>query len=296
MGISKNITRKEFIWNLSVLSSLAFVPGMKLHNSVHVNASKMKLGLVTYLWGKDWDVPTIIKNLTEAKIHGVELRIKHAHGVTLDLKKEERLAVKQMFADSPIEVLGMGTNQEYDSPDPEKLKKQIEGTLDYIILNHDIGGTGVKVKPNRFHQGVPHEKTLEQIGMALNEVGRFAGDYGQQIRVEVHGKGTQQLPNIKAIMDIADNPNVTVCWNSNDQDLDGKGLEHNFNLVKDRFGDTAHVRELNVGDYPYQELMSLFVEMDYAGWICLECRTDPEDKVKALIEQREIFEKMITVG
>lgn len=289
---SKTITRKGFIKNLSMLSGLALLPGMKLPKAISPE-SKMKLGLVTYLWGKDWDIPTIIKNLTEAQIHGVELRIEHAHGVTLDLKKEERLAVKQMFADSPIEVLGMGTNQEYDSPDPEKLKKQIEGTLDYIILSHDIGGTGVKVKPNRFHEGVPQEKTLEQIGMALNEVGRFAGDYGQQIRVEVHGKGTQQLPNIKTIMDVADNPNVTVCWNSNDQDLGGNGLEYNFNLVKDRFGDTAHVRELNVGDYPYQELMSLFVEMDYAGWICLECRTDPEDKVKALIEQREIFEKMI---
>ena len=289
---SKTITRKGFIKNLSMLSGLALLPGMKFPKAISPE-SKMKLGLVTYLWGKDWDIPTIIKNLTETQIHGVELRIEHAHGVTLDLKKEERLAVKQMFADSPIEVLGMGTNQEYDSPDPEKLKKQIEGTLDYIILSHDIGGTGVKVKPNRFHEGVPQEKTLEQIGMALNEVGRFAGDYGQQIRVEVHGKGTQQLPNIKTIMDVADNPNVTVCWNSNDQDLGGNGLEYNFNLVKDRFGDTAHVRELNVGDYPYQELMSLFVEMDYAGWICLECRTDPEDKVKALIEQREIFEKMI---
>ena len=289
---SKIITRKGFIKNLSMLSGLALLPGMKLPKSIS-SESKMKLGLVTYLWGKNWDIPTIIKNLTEAQIHGVELRIEHAHGVTLDLKKEERLAVKQMFSDSPIEVLGMGTNQEYDSPDPEKLKKQIEGTLDYIILSHDIGGTGVKVKPNRFHEGVPQEKTLEQIGMALNEVGRFAGDYGQQIRVEVHGKGTQQLPNIKTIMDVADNPNVTVCWNSNNQDLDGEGLEHNFNLVKNRFGDTVHVRELNVGEYPYQQLMSLFVEMDYAGWICLECRTDPEDKVKALIEQREIFEKMI---
>lgn len=296
MGISKNITRKEFIRDLSVLSSLALVPGMKLNNSTHTNELKMKLGLVTYLWGKDWDIPTIIKNLTEAKIHGVELRIEHAHRVTLDLKKDERLAVKKMFADSPVEILGMGTNQEYDSPDPEKLKKQIEGTLDYIILSNDIGGTGVKVKPNRFHEGVPQEKTLEQIGMALNEVGRFAGDYGQQIRVEVHGKGTQQLPNMKAIMDVADNPNVTVCWNSNDQDLDGKGLEYNFNLVKDRFGDTAHVRELNVGNYPYQKLMSLFLNMDYGGWICLECRTDPEDKVKALIEQREVFEKMISAG
>lgn len=296
MGTNKNISRKSFIKNLSLLSSLALLPGMKFPESFKQPENNMKLGLVTYLWGKDWDIPTIIKNLTAAKIFGVELRIEHAHGVSPNLNREERLAVKQMFADSPVDILGMGTNQEYDSLDPEELKKQIEGTLEYIKLSHDIGGSGVKVKPNGFHDGVPHEKTLEQIGTALNEVGKFAGDYDQQIRLEVHGNGTQLLPNIKAIMDVADNPNVTVCWNSNDQDLEGEGLEYNFNLVKDRFGNTAHVRELNVGNYPYQKLMSLFLNMNYDGWICLECRTDPQDKVKALIEQRAVFDKMISAG
>ncbi len=296
MKTSKNISRKGFIKNVSILSSLAFVPGFKFANSPSFMTDPMKLGLVTYLWGKDWDIPTLIKNLSTAKIYGVELRIDHAHGVTTSLSQEERNLVKKQFADSSVQILGMGTNQDYDSPDQEKLKQSIEGTKEYIKLSHDIGGSGVKVKPNRFHEGVPHEKTLEQIGKSLNEVGKFAADYGQQIRLEVHGKGTQQVPNIKTIMDVADNPNVTVCWNSNNQDLDGKGLEYNFNLVKNRFGDTVHVRELNVGDYPYQKLMSLFVQMNYSGWILLECRTDPEDKVAALIEQRKVWEKMIAKG
>ena len=296
MKTSKNISRKDFIKNVSILSSLALVPGFKFANSPTVMTNPMKLGLVTYLWGKDWDIPTLIKNLSTAKIYGVELRIEHAHGVTLELSKDERMNVKKRFADSPIEIVGMGTNQQYDFPDQDKLKQSIETTKEYIKLSHDIGGTGVKVKPNRFHEGIPHEKTLEQIGKSLNEVGKFAADYGQQIRLEVHGKGTQQLPNIKTIMDVADNPNVTVCWNSNNQDLDGKGLEYNFNLLKDRFGDTVHVRELNIGDYPYQKLMSLFVQMNYDGYILLECRTEPEDKVKALIEQRKVWEKMIANG
>ena len=101
---------------------------------------------------------------------------------------------------------------------------------------------------------------------------------------------------MKEIMDVADHPNVTVCWNSNDQDLDGKGLKNNFNLVKDRFGKTVHVRELNIGSYPYADLMKLFVKMDYDGWILLEARTAPEDRVKALIEQRQVFEKMVAAA
>ena len=87
--------------------------------------------------------------------------------------------------------------------------------------------------------------------------------------------------------------NVAVCWNSNRQDLEGKGLEHNFDLVKKRMGKTAHVRELEDKAYPYEKLIELFVKMDYDGWILLEARTEPADRVAALIEQREIFEKMV---
>jgi hypothetical protein len=101
---------------------------------------------------------------------------------------------------------------------------------------HDCGGSGVKVKPNSFVKGVEHEKTIEQIGKALNEVAAYGQEYGQQIRVEVHGPGTSELPVIKAIFDVADHPNVAVCWNSNGEDLKGEGLEYNFNLVKSRFG------------------------------------------------------------
>ncbi len=253
----------------------------------------MKLGLVTYLWGKDWDVPTLIKNCSAANIHGVELRVEHAHGVEPSISEAKRNEVKKIFADSPVKIVGMGTNQQYDFPDQDKLRKSIEDTKAFIKLSAAVGGEGVKVKPNGFHKDVPHEKTIEQIGKSLNEVGKFAGDHGQKIRLEVHGDETQELPNIKAIMDVANNPNVYVCWNCNDQDLIGEGLEHNFNLVKNRLGDTVHVREMNIGTYPYQQLINLFVNMDYKGWILLECRTEPTDKVKAMIEQGDVFSAMI---
>ena len=71
------------------------------------------------------------------------------------------------------------------------------------------------------------------------------------------------------------------------------GLEANFNSVKKWFGDTVHVRELNMGDYPYQKLMSLFVKMKYEGWILLEARTSPADGVAAMKEQLEVFNALI---
>ncbi len=286
-------SRKEFIRSMTVMAGAAALPGSLFAMGKNKKGDKMKLGLVTYLWAKDWDIPTIIKNCTEANIDGVELRVDHAHGVGLDMSKSGRREVKKQFAGSPVTIVGMGTNEDYHHPDPDKLKANIERTKQWLQLSKDIGGSGVKVKPNALPDGVPKEKTLEQIGKALNELGKYALDMGQQIRLEVHGRETQLLPNIATIMSYVHNNGSTVCWNSNDQDLEGNGLEYNFNLVKDDFGDICHVREFNVGDYPYQRLMDLFVKMDYDGWILLECRTNPDDKVEALKEQRRIWEKMI---
>jgi sugar phosphate isomerase/epimerase len=254
---------------------------------------KMKLGMVTYLWGKDWTNDELIKNLTAAGIYGVELRVDHAHGVSPELTKEQRKEVRKKYRDSAVKIVGMGTNQQYDYPDRAKLLDSMEKSKEFIMLSHDIGGSGVKVKPNQFHPGVPKSKTIEQIGRSLNQLARIGADYGQQIRLEVHGNETQEIENIKAIMDVADHPNSTVCWNCNQEDLKGNGLEFNFNLLKERFGDICHVRELDDPSYPYQELMKLFTGMNYKGWILLECRTDPADKVAALINQRKTYEGML---
>ncbi|MBN2133189.1 MAG: PmoA family protein [Sedimentisphaerales bacterium] len=292
--IARCSTRREFLKSSVALgASLAtagplarLAPGMTV-------VTPMRLGLVTYLWGQDWNLPTLIANCAKTGVLGVELRTQHAHGVESNLSAAQRRAVKARFADSPVTLVGLGTNFDFHHTDRSRLAKSIQGAKDYVKLSYDCGGSGVKVKPNDLPKGVPYEKTIQQIGESLNELGRFAAAYGQQIRLEVHGRGTSSLPVMKAIMDVADHPNVGVCWNSNAQDLEGEGLEHNFNLVRERLADIVHVRELNIGSYPYQELMNLFVAANYEGWILLEARTKPEDRVQALAEQREVFEQMV---
>jgi len=255
----------------------------------------MAFGLVTFQWGRDWDLPTLIANCTKAKAKGVELRTSHAHGVEPGLSSAQRLEVKRRFADSPVTLVGLGSNENFHSPDPAVLRRSIEATKAFLKLSHDVGSSGVKVKPDSFPKGISREKTIEQIGRSLNIVGAYAADYGQQVRLEVHGT-CSPLPIIKQIMDIADHPNVAVCWNSNAADLQGQGLEFNFNLVKRRFGATAHVRPLDTPGYPWQDLITLFVKMNYRGWILLEASNEVPDRVKALAEQAELFRKMVALA
>lgn len=289
--MENKLNRRHFLQR-----SLAAGIGLSLANPFSVLASakisEMKLGLVTYLWGKDWDLPTLIANCEKTGYLGVELRCNHAHGVETSLTASQRAEVKKRFDDSPVTCIGYGSNFEYHSPDQAELRKNIEQTKEYIKLCKDIGASGIKVKPNNLPDGVPVEKTIAQIAASFNDIGKFAKDYGQLVRVEVHGNRTQEIPNIRAIFEQVTEKNVKMCWNCNDQDLLPPGLEANFNSVKKWFGDTVHVRELNIGEYPYQQLMNLFARMNYNQWILLEARTDPADKIAALIEQKKVFDQM----
>lgn len=286
-------SRRQFLYTAAV-GSLAVSTTAALRSAMAADPkTKMKFGLVTYLWGQHMDLPTVINGCEKSGLGGVELRTQHKHGVEPQLHKAERAEVRKRFADSPVKLVGYGSNAEFHSSDPAKVKANIELAKSYVQLMADCGGTGVKVKPNGFAKDVPREKTIEQIGKSLNEVAAYGQQYGQEIRVEVHGSGTAELPVIRDIFKIADHPNVKVCWNSNGEDLKGEGLEANFGMVKDRFGATCHVRELDSTDYPYAQLFKLFKGIDYAGWILLEARTDPSDKVAAMTAQRKLFESLV---
>ena len=89
------IDRKTFLQNLSIAAGAALLPNFTQGNPLLGKKPKMQLGFVTYLWGKDWDVPTLIKNLSDTHITGVELRVEHAHKVMPDLTPEQRKEVKK---------------------------------------------------------------------------------------------------------------------------------------------------------------------------------------------------------
>lgn len=254
----------------------------------------IQFGLVTYMWGSDLDLPTLISTLEKAKILGVELRVDHAHNVSPKLSAAERAEVRKRFEASPVDVIGMGTNFEFHSPKPDELQKNLEGAKEYIKLSHDIGASGVKVKPNALPKEVEKEKTLAQIAKALQELGDYSLGFGQEIRLEVHG-GVTDLGDIATIMKAADRPNVRVCWNSNQKDIEGEGIEANFAKVKDYLGHTMHIRGAKVAGYPWDKLAKLLVEADYDGWVLLEAggKRPDGDPAAILGEQRDAFMDLV---
>jgi sugar phosphate isomerase/epimerase len=248
----------------------------------------LKLGTVTYNIAKDWDVPTIIKNLSEVGMDGVELRTTHKHGVEISLPPAARADVRKRFEDSPVRIGGLGTTCEYHAPDPAIVRKNVEETKAWVTLAKDLGSPSVKVRPNGLPKDVPEDKTLEQIGKALAECGAFANDNGVKIQLEVHGEATSRVPRIRKILDYGGNhPGVRVCWNSNQTDLLDGGFAANFKLLRDQIGQ-VHMRDLFLEEYPFRQLIAALVEMKFDGY-CFAEIPESNDPVRVLKYFRGVF-------
>ena len=177
-------------------------------------AGGFHLGLVTYNVAKDWDLDTLLRNVREAGLEGVEFRTTHAHGVERSLDAVRRAEVRKKCADAGLLQTSLGSVCEFHSPDPAVVRQNVEDCREWVLLAKDIGARGVKVRPNGLPKGVPEEKTLEQIGRALAECGAYAGDHGVEIWVEVHGDQTKVPARMRRIMDASSHPSVGLTWNS----------------------------------------------------------------------------------
>jgi len=222
---------------------------------------KFRLGIVTYNIAAAWDLPTLLKICRAVGLNPVELRTTHKHGVEPSLSAAQRKEVRQRFADAGIEIWGCGTTCEFHSTDPKEVQRQIDICRSFVQLTADIGGRGVKVRPNGLPKNVPVERTLDQIGRSLNTCGRFAADHNVEIWLEVHGRGTEHPPHIETIMRRADHPRVGITWNSNAADVVKGSVAQYFKLLRPWLK-SCHINELHSG-YPYRELFALLRETGY---------------------------------
>ncbi len=200
-------TRRDFLKHSIAAAALGAGPfAAPTAPAAERHGRHMAIGLVTYTWGADWDLPTLIANCEQGNMAGVELRTTHRHGVEPGLSPAERAEVKKRVDDSPMILVGPGSNERFDSSDP------------------DVG----------------------------------------------------------------------ICWISSSGDHREEGFEHNFDLLKDRFGATVHIRELDRPGYPWQRLVDLLVAMDYRGHLLLECTGIPADTIAARAAQARLFREMVS--
>jgi len=240
----------------------------------------MKLGLLTFNIAKEWDLDTLLEKVKELKFDGVEFRVdsEHRHGVELERTKEERAEIRKKCEDAGVVVCGLGSGCKYDSPDENDVRENIERTKRLLELCADVGASGLKVFGNNFHEkeGIPREKTIEQVGKAVAECAKTAEDLGVDLRFEMHGDFTAPDDCLK-VVELADSPRICLIFNCNKTDpIDGTIAPTLLKVM-------PHVRHVHLHDlsdenFPYDELVRLLRQNNFEGFCVAEIKesADPE--------------------
>jgi sugar phosphate isomerase/epimerase len=289
-----SLSRRSFL--ASAVAAPAFLASGSLLPADDQEA-KFKLGIVTYNVPKDWDLPTLLRVCKEVGIAAIECRTTHKHGVEPALTADQRREVKKQFADSGVVFWGCGTVCEFQSDDPAVVKKNVEQCKQFVRLVRDLGGRGVKVRPNGVPKGADEQKTFEQIGKALQECGTAAADAGLDICVEVHGPITQLPKNMKTIMEACGHKSVGVTWNSNGTDVEKGSVANGFELLKP-WVRSCHINDLEndaKGSYPYRELFKLLRGIGYDRYTMCEVGKSyaVEEGTAFLKTYKALWEKLV---
>jgi len=270
--MNKILSRRNFLGAAALGTGAAMLPSHLLASEnagvdekSSQNAPPLKIGMHSWLIASEWDLDTVIKNCTEAKYLHAELRTTHKHGIEATLTKAQRADVKKKIADSALEGISLAHEYKYHFPDQKILRENIEGTKEWLQLAADVGAFSIRVFPNDLPDDVPEEKTMEQIGKSLAEVGKVGHNLGVDVRVCVHGRKTNQVHVIKKIIDYSQSPYVYVNWNCDSNDLLGAGFHANYNMLKDRIKG-LHIHDLYNENYPYRELFRLLKADGYTGY------------------------------
>ena len=117
------------------VSALAATSGAwaeSLRRSMGSLIATPRFGMVTNLWGRDLQLADLISACESSQLEGVELRTTHAHGVEPTISEKEAREIRARFADSSVDLVGLGSNERFDSPDSDRLAAAMDATRRFL--------------------------------------------------------------------------------------------------------------------------------------------------------------------
>jgi sugar phosphate isomerase/epimerase len=292
-----DLSRRSFLAAGAGLAATAALGRTQEPSAAAKSPVKFQVGLISYNVAANWDLPTVLRICKAAGIPAFEARTTHKHGIEPSLTADQRKDVKKQFADAGVKFWSSGTICEFHSPDAAVVKKNIEDCKKFCQLVTDLGGKGVKVRPNGVGRGQTVEQACDQIGKALVECGKAADATGTEIWLEVHGSVTMMPKNIKLIMEACGHPSVGVCWNSNDEEAINGSIAEPFDMLA-KWIKSCHINDLNkdkAGKYPYRELFKKLAGIGFDRYtLCEVAKTyPPEEGEKFLKGYKEMWEGLV---
>ncbi len=253
----------------------------------------MKLGLLTYNIGKDWDLDKIIEVCKNWGYAGVEFRseIGNKHGVELETSKEARKVIKEKLEDAYLEAIGVGTSCRFEYSE-EKLRRQnIDTAKRYVELAADMEAPRIRVFGNNFEKNADKEQTIKWVSEALAELNEFSEPYKVDVLLEMHGDFNFWKYAIKAV-EYSEVPGLGLIYNCSQKDKVGESVKSTYSHIKHLIRH-VHMHSL-LKPYPHKEIMQLLKNDGYEGYISAEIDEYSSDAETVAAYYAKLYYEMLS--
>lgn len=255
----------------------------------------MKLCLLTFNLGRDFDLDELLEVCDRYGYEGVECRAQadHGHGIELDTTPEQRAEIKAKFEDARVDLAGISTGCRFESLDPAERQKQIDISKQFIDLAADVGAPRIRVFGNAFPEGSDKDEVIENVGQALREIAEHAEGTGVDCNLEMHGDFYRWQYTLRAV-EIADHDRIGVVYNCDRREAAWGPISTFIDPVKDYLRH-VHLHDIESPDYPYQDLFRILRNLGYHGYVSLEA-SPSEDAERVLGLYARLYECMIELA
>jgi len=268
----------------------------------------MKLSFST-LGCPAWTFDQVVEAAHWFGFEGVEFR---GVGEEMDLTRlpefsDARVAAtRDRLASLGLSIPNLGASARFHDADPSAREKNAEEARAYIHLAQRVGAPCVRVFGDKFPPGEERQAVIERVGLALRALAPCASDHGVKVLLETHGD-FYAAPDVKAVVEIADHPNVGVLWDTHHPyRFGGDTGEETVRLLgpriahahfKDSIPDPTHdwgyrYVHFGEGDAPQENFLKLLKGMGYEGFLSFEHEKrwhpeipDPEEALPVFVER-----------
>ncbi len=189
------LKRRHFVSSGLWLAGSALLPASVLANAglaanASPNAASPLLSFST-LGCPKWDLPQVLSFAAAKGYQGVELR-----GINGELNlpaspwfrdSASTAATLQRFRDNKLRIAGLGSSAELHHADPAKRREAIDQAKAFIDLANALGGTNVRVFPNKLPKEENKKVVIDRIAAGMNELAAYAKGGPSTVLLETHG-------------------------------------------------------------------------------------------------------------
>jgi len=235
----------------------------------------VKLSLLTYNLGKDFELDELIRICETYDYDGIEFRSGVGpHGVEISATKEQRREIEKKMAASTVDIAGIGTSCRFESLDDAERQEHIDEAKAFIDLAADIGCPRIRVFGNSFPEGADKSVVIRNVGEALGEIAEHAEPSGVDVNLELHGNFSYWKYTLEAV-EIADHVRVGVVYNCNVSEIAYGSIGQFLNPIAPYLRH-VHMHELE-NIYPYELLFRWLKDIGYTGYCSVESDTPSPD-------------------